>query len=162
MNAQMAPMTHPGVSGGAGALQRNGLPLPSSTDDEAISGLNTKVYEYLVKHQLWDSARAFLREAAGIQTDPNPVKLSPGRRRDADGMIVSNGVDGTEMIKDAGPARPNDLPAPDNKEQKESLLLTWWGLFSDIVRARQRGNEGGGLAAAYIQVQVNYLIHQPG
>jgi hypothetical protein len=149
-NANMASMNAMGGPVGGGmAMMNNGLPgggqraAPVTDNHQQRSRLNTYIYEYFLRNEMWDCARAIISSDQPI----NVIKSSPGRRRDANGNMVDNGVspegvDG-DSKDDVDSKRPDDLPAPNlPKECSESCFLyDWWCLFWDMFNAqRGKGN----------------------
>jgi len=141
--AGMSAMGGP-VGGGGMAMMNNGIPgnpRPASVNDnQQRSQLNTYIYEYFLRNEMYDCARAIINSDQPI----NVHKNSPGRRRDMNGNLVDNGVspevtDG-DSKDDIDSKRPDDLPAPNlPKECPESCFLyEWWCLFWDMFNA-QRG-----------------------
>lgn len=116
--------------------------------------LNTYIYDYFIKNELYDCARALLNSEVALEV----TKIDPsGRRRDADGKLV-NGVDGDSMDadKEEGEAkkRPDDLPMPTIPagQPQNSFLHDWWCLFWDIcVAQRKKPKQGeGNYAMQYV------------
>ncbi|KAH8808081.1 SOM1 protein [Xylogone sp. PMI_703] len=124
-------------NGQAGAAVRQQMP----TNDQR-SLLNTYIYEYFLRNEMYDCARSLL------QTDQtmNVPKDSPGRRRDENGNPVGNGTGGEDGDNkdDIDMKRPDDLPAPNlPKECPESCFLyEWWCLFWDMFNAQRGKGEG--------------------
>lgn len=118
-----------------------GAPRPTLVDNQQQrSQLNTYIYEYFLRNEMYECARAIIQSEQPI----NVLKNSPGRRRDVNGNPLDNGVspeglDG-ESKDDIDLNRPDDLPAPNlPKECPESCFLyEWWCLFWDMFNA-QRG-----------------------
>ena len=111
------------------------------------SSLNTYIYDYFLKHHMYDSAQALLREGDVVTTGSR--RTSPQRRpqkHDADGNVMTNGIDdsienadgsGTRKVED-GEDTKHDFPAPDVPQDcpQWCFLLDWWCLFWDIFGAR--------------------------
>jgi len=127
-----------GPVGGGMPMMNNGAPgglrpqMP--VNDSQRSQLNTYIYDYFLRHGMYDCARSL------YQSDPTMklIKESPGRRRDDNG----NGEDGEDGDSKDGldSKRPDDLPRSDvPRECPESCFLyEWWCLFWDMFNA-QRG-----------------------
>ncbi|KAI7304615.1 hypothetical protein KC315_g15093, partial [Hortaea werneckii] len=104
--AQMAGMGGP-VGGGPqnqpGAMNAGTPGGVGSASIDAVKRLNTAIYDYLLRNQLYDCARSF-HKAMDIETDS--IKKSPGSNKQA------NGVSGDEMEVDNEGIRnrPDDLP----------------------------------------------------
>ena len=116
------PMMNTGVNGAT--------PRPGNEDDELDyeGRLNTYIYDYFVKNQRNDCARAMLNCDMPISTAP--------RRRDGD----MNGSMHTDSKDDLESKIPDDLPlaAVPTDPQGASFLLEWFGLFWDVFSAHQR------------------------
>lgn len=144
-----------GPVSGAMPMANNGQPgaavrQPMPTNDQR-SLLNTYIYEYFLKHEMYDCARSLL---AADQT-MNISKESPGRRRDENGNPVGNGAGGEEADNkdDVDIKRPDDLPSPNlPKECPESCFLyEWWCLFWDMFNAQRGKGDRGNV--------INYVAH---
>ncbi|KZF24265.1 hypothetical protein L228DRAFT_266612 [Xylona heveae TC161] len=142
-----------------------GVPRPSNASAVGINAqhvntpeisrmqLNTYIYDYFLKNELYDCARALLQSDANLNTTP-PTKTSPGRRRQ-DGNV--NGVDENAMDTDSKDdvKRPDDLPTPNVPPlcPGNSFLFDWWCLFWDIFHSQRRKPKpsGGGPVEQYMQ-----------
>ena len=142
-NIGMTAMNAAGGSVSGMPMMNNGMPNGPRTHhpEETTRGtLNTYIYDYFLKNELWDCARALYQSEVAI----NLIKVSPGLRRDADGNPVNNGVDDSSMDADvkeeSDPKRPEDLPIPriPGDLPQNSLLQDWWCLFWDIFSAQRR------------------------
>ncbi|KAF3939882.1 hypothetical protein ABW19_dt0209071 [Dactylella cylindrospora] len=124
--------------------------------------LNTYIYDYFIRHNMFESARAILEEAE-VSTEPgsSAKRGSPSRRaqkHDPDGNLI-NGIDDsmdTDRKEDGeGSERGADLPLPKVPQDSSggSFLYDWWSLFWDIFGART-GKSVSGPAMTYVsQVQ---------
>lgn len=137
-----------GPVGGGMPMMNNGGPAgvrqqqPLAVNENQRSQLNTYIYEYFLKQEMHDCARALLKSGEPV----NVIKDSPGRRRDDNGSSMGNGAgdDSAEDSKDdIDSKRPNDLPLPNlPKECPESCFLyEWWCLFWDMFNARRGKSE---------------------
>ena len=137
---QMAGMGGP-VGGGPVGGQRNvGTPGSNNLDmspERILKKLNTAIYDYLLRNQLYDIAKSFIKQM-DVETKQD-VKQSPNQR----GSQQPNGIDdGLEDPKDAGLLKkPDDLPLPANMSDGP-FLQDWWSQFWDIYHC-YRGNAGG-------------------
>lgn len=127
------------MGGGGMPMMNNGLPRQRAmpiNDNQQRSQLNTYIYEYFLRNEMWDCARTIIKSGQPI----NVMKSSPSGR-DMNGNLLENGDDGQEDSKDdLNPNKPSDLPAPNlPKDCPESCFLyEWWCLFWDMFNA-QRG-----------------------
>lgn len=127
------PMMNNGLPPGVNAGPR---PVPLN-DNQNRSQLNTYIYEYFLRNEMYDCARAIINSEQPI----NVMKNSPGRRRDGnplDNGVSPDGMDGD--LKDEDTKRPADLPLPNIPEEcpESCFLYEWWCLFWDMFNA-QRG-----------------------
>lgn len=114
---------------GAQQMQNVGTPgsmaVGSAMDNKRK--LNTYIYDYFLKNDMFDLARALCNEVE-IETTEKP---SP-TRKDING--ASDGMD-TDSKGDI-PKKPADLPRPNvPSEVDSSFLLDWWSQFWDCWSA---------------------------
>lgn len=158
--AGMGPMGGP-VGGGI-PMMNNGLPggvprgaMPPVNDNQQKSQLNTYIYEYFLRNEMWDAARAIINSDQPI----NVVKASPGSRRDGNGNMLDNGVspDG-DSKDDMDSKRPDDLPLPNlPRESPDSCFLyEWWCLFWDMFNAQRGKGDVRGIQLYVAHTQVRY------
>lgn len=143
------PMMNNGAGGG---VRPQGV-----GNSETRAQLNTYIYEYFLRNQMYDCAKALLASGAPLNT----VKDSPGRRRDDNGN-TGNGDDGEGDSKDDFDLkRPADLPDPNlPKECPESCFLyEWWCLFWDMFNAQRGKAEGRNVLQYYTHTQVSLLMN---
>ncbi|KAK6522525.1 hypothetical protein TWF281_001968 [Arthrobotrys megalospora] len=151
-----------GMPGMAQAQQNPNMSNGSGSKGLERSLLNTYIYDYFIRHDMFDSARAILQEAE-VSTEPGTSvrRGSPSRRsqkHDPDGNLI-NGIDDSmdsDRKDDEGSERGADLPLPKVPQDSSggSFLYDWWSLFWDIFGART-GKAVSGPAMTYVgQVQV--------
>ncbi|KAI9682177.1 MAG: hypothetical protein M1817_000231 [Caeruleum heppii] len=155
--ANMAGMNAAGGPVGGMPMMSNGpTGTPQTGNQHNVSKiiLNTHIYDYFLKHELYDCARALLQSDAALEVP----KTSPGRRRDADGNALHNGVDenmDTDNKDDLDSKIPDDLPVPNmtSQDPQNSFLHDWWCIFWDIYNAqRKKSKPGEGVTAMqYVQ-----------
>lgn len=129
------------MNSGAGV---GGPVAPGKAPSDNRTLLNTYIYEYFLRHHMYDCARALLNS-----DQPVNVKDGSNRRRDENG---ADG-DGEDSKEDMDSKRPDDLPAPNvpTPLPESCFLYEWFSLFWDMFNA-QRGKATG--------VQVNtYVAH---
>lgn len=140
-----------GAVGGGLPIMNNGLPgggqraMPNDNQQRML--LNTYIYEYFLRNEMWECAKA-------IMSSEQPINLK-SRRRDANGNMVDNGVspegvDG-DSKDDMDPKRPVDLPAPILPKETPGFLYEWWCLFWDMFNAQRGKNDNRSV--------VQYLTH---
>lgn len=162
-NINMAGMNAMGgpVGGGGMPMMNNGVPgsiRPVPVNDQQRSQLNTYIYEYFLRTEMYDCARAMINSDQPI----NVHKNSPGRRRDVNGNLVDSGVspEGTDgdSKDDIDSKRPDDLPAPNlPKECPESCFLyEWWCLFWDMFNAQRGKGDSRNVMQYVTHTQVCY------
>ncbi|KAI4188478.1 MAG: hypothetical protein LQ348_003920 [Seirophora lacunosa] len=124
VNGVGAPM--PMMNNGAnGATPRPG----NEEEPDYNQRLNTYIYDYFVKTQRFDCAKAMLNDGMPLTVD---------KRRDNDMNGASNmHVDSKDDLESK---MPNDLPpaALPTDPHGTSFLLEWFGLFWDVFFANQR------------------------
>ena len=130
------------------------LPMQRGTEKTL---LNTYIYEYFLKNEMFECAKSLLSEAevSTIQGS-NSRRQSPSRRQkhDADGNLL-NGIDenmDTDRKEDGeGGDRRDDLPLPKVPAECPggSFLFDWWSLFWDIFGART-SKQGSMAAMTYL------------
>jgi len=152
MNGQPGSGPMQMMAGPNGAMQRGGgVPGQGQGDDMAAhnnhdyqSRLNTAIYDYFLKNQEWDMARAMSKS----QLKPH-YKQQQGPRR-VNGMDAGNEMD-QDGKEDSGDAkRPSDLPLAggmDALAHESSFLLDWWSMFWDIFENRNPNKPAKNAAA---------------
>lgn len=106
---------------------------------DAVKRLNTAIYDYLLRNQLYDTARSFVSKM-DIETD---LKKSPSTSSNS--RQQPNGVaGGDEMDIDVNEGirnRPEDLPAP-LQLGDGPFLHDWWCQFWEIFQGyRGKGSK---------------------
>ncbi|KAI9764148.1 MAG: hypothetical protein M1835_007639 [Candelina submexicana] len=147
----------PMMNNGVGGVPRGG----QGSAHEGKQKLNTHIYDYFIKNELYDCARAMIQSDCPIST-LSSTKTSPGRRRDGEvNGIDENGMD-TDSKDEVLSKRPDDLPVPDTPQDipEGSFLYDWWCLFWDVFSAQRtkKPKHGeavpsgqGGSAMQYVQ-----------
>ncbi|CAG8957947.1 hypothetical protein HYFRA_00000289 [Hymenoscyphus fraxineus] len=140
----MNPMSGGPVGGGMPTMMNNGAAgrAPMPVNDNQRSQLNTYIYEYFLRNEMYDCARSLLRSDQPM----NVLKTNEGKMNGDDG---ANG----DSKDDIDSKQPEDLPPPNlPKECPESCFLyEWWCLFWDMFNA-QRGKADG-------RAVMNYVAH---
>lgn len=169
MNAMGGPVgaPMPMMNNGAVAPQA-GIPGPRQAQmptDSQRTLLNTYIYEYFIRNNMYDCARSLLNSDQQV----NVLKDGPNRRRDENGNLLGNGLGDdamdTDSKDDMDSKLPNDLPAPKLPlpASETSFLYEWFCLFWDIFHA-QRAKGGNGPVAQYVshtQVSKTPLVSGP-
>ena len=136
MNAMGGPV------GGMPMMNNTVGPGPSRTNgnsqDSSRMSLNTYIYDYFIKNELYGCAEAFLKSNVPISHTP-PTKLSPGRRRDGDVNGVDESAMDTDSKDDLHAKGADKLPIPNVPSDcpDNSFLFDWWCLFWDIWGAQR-------------------------
>jgi hypothetical protein len=123
--------------------------------------LNTYIYEYFIRNNMFDCARQLLQsdQQVNVQKDGN-------RRRDENGNPINGLGDDpmdTDSKDDVDAKLPEDLPAPKlpMPASETSFLYEWFSLFWDIFHA-QRAKGGTGPVNQYVShTQVSRASHLP-
>ncbi|MCJ1405479.1 hypothetical protein MMC11_008707 [Xylographa trunciseda] len=131
-----------GATGGMPMLSNgtNGVASRTGSDQDREvdykSRLNTSIYDYFLKQESYDCARALLKSGLTVRTTNKP---SPGRRQ--------NGVDEDSIDADSkddiDSQRPQDLPLPEHMDgtDSNSFLLDWFSLFWDVFFAARKDSK---------------------
>lgn len=142
-----------GMNGGNGVMagvpmMNNGMngvtPRPGGEqDDDYDSRLHAYIYDYFVKNQQWECARALCNSG---------VPFTPPLRQNND----LNGADDNAMQTDAkddpDSKRPDDLPPPSvQSDGQGAFLLEWFGLFWDVFHAQRKHLKASQHASQYVQ-----------
>lgn len=147
----MGPMAGGPVGGAPIPMMNNGAmpPQPAqrqAQDTENRSRLNTYIYEYFLRNNMHDCARALLDSQQPIQTKEGESVNSLG-----DDRMDTDSKDNVDS------KRSESFPAP-NVPQSESdscFLYDWFCLFWDLFNAQRSGKAAGtqiGQYAAHTQV----------
>lgn len=140
-------------AGGGMPMMNNGAngatPRPGNEEEEPDyeARLNTYIYDYFVKTQRFECAKAMLN---AMLNDGMPLRTLQKRpNSDVNGagnMHVDNKDDLESKI-------PDDLPlaAVPIDPQGASFLLEWFGLFWDVSNAQRRSPHASQQAMQYVQ-----------
>lgn len=144
MNGVGGPMgAMPLMNNGAnGATPRHG---GETEDPEYEAKLNAFIYEYFVRKEHFDCARALIN--SGMQMAP------PLRGRDNDMNGTDENAMQTESKDEMDSKRPEDLPPPSvvSDAQGSAFLLEWFSLFWDVYFAHRRKPNASAQAMQYVQ-----------
>ena len=146
--AAMGPaVATPLMMNNGGALPQ-GTPRPMQPNDNNRTQLNTFIYEYFVRHGMFDCARAIL--ACDMPPKVQLLKDGSGGRRDENGNLVAGnaGDDAmdTDSKDDVDPKRPEDIPPP----MDNCFLYEWFCIFWDMANA-QKGKGSNSQINQYVQ-----------
>ena len=120
----------------------------SMTFEVTIKKLNTAVYDYLLRNELYDVAKAFHTKMP-IETKAD-VKQSPNQR----GGQQANGVDDSMDVDNKDHAlmnRPDGLPLPGSFEGP--FLQDWWCQFWEMWNGHRRVKNAAPNTQNYINAQ---------
>ena len=131
------------VTNGTGSRTGN----DQDRDADCEAKMNTYIYDYFLKHEQFDCARALFRSDLKV----NYSTKSPNRNRDVNG-IDENSMD-TDSKDNLDSKRPEDLPSPEigGLNQSTSFLLDWFSLFWDMFLAQRKDSKASGQAMQYVQ-----------
>ena len=145
-----------GMNGANGVMSgmpliNNGMngatPRTANEQDESEyeARLHAYIYDYFIKHENWDCARALINSG---------VQMQPALRREGDVNGTDDNAMQTEAREDMDSKRPDDLPPasvqPDG--QCASFLLEWFSLFWDVYFAqRNKTSKTSQQATQYVQ-----------
>lgn len=164
MNPMGGPVGAPMTMMNNGGMAPQAPPRQFSQETQSRTLLNTYIYEYFIRHGMYDCARAV------YQVDPNinVKKDSPGKLRDENGNLVGNGLNDDSMDTDTKDGidqkRPDDLPAPNvpTPVRDSCFLYEWFCLFWDMFNSQKGGKGSSGPVTQYVQhTQVCWIfLHQ--
>lgn len=117
----------------------NGGAVNANDSAETMKRLNTYIYDYFLRNQYYDIARAM--HQSGTMELYTQMKQSPNQRQNQ-----PNGID--DMDTD----RPKDLPEPTLQNTEGPFLQDWWFQFWDIYNSR-RNNPGKQATFGYLTAQ---------
>lgn len=131
------------VTNGTGSRTGN----DQDRDADCEAKMNTYIYDYFLKHEQFDCARAIVRSDLKV----NYSTKNPNRNRDVNG-IDENSMD-TDSKDNLESKRPDDLPSPEigGLNQSTSFLLDWFSLFWDVFFAQRKDSKASGQAMQYVQ-----------
>ena len=130
------PMMNNGMNGAT--------PRPGNEQDDTDyeARLNAYIYDYFVRHENWECARALYQSGA---------PTSPPLKRDGDVNGVDDNAMQTDSKDDLDSKRPEDLPPPTVASDGASFLLEWFGLFWDVYFAQRKSAKASQQATQYVQ-----------
>ncbi|KLU83704.1 hypothetical protein MAPG_02755 [Magnaporthiopsis poae ATCC 64411] len=144
----MGPMGGP--VGAPMPIMNNGNAPPLGPQKNSRTLLNTYIYEYFLRFEMYDCARAVLN------SDPQlNVKKDKREIRDENGNITTNGLGDdpmdTDSKDDIDGKRPEDLPAPSlpTSQTDSCFLHEWFCIFWDILNA-QKGHSTSAQVKQYV------------
>ena len=144
------------MGGPVGGPQMNaGTPVNSgdpSSQAGAIKKLNTAIYDYLMRNELFDLARGF-QSKMEIERRPEG-KQSPNQRgQQANGVDDGMDIDSKDMII---PNKPNDMPVG---AIEADFLKDWWCMFWELWSGHRRKGVPAN-TQAYINAQRTASMQQ--
>lgn len=164
-NVNMPNMAAMGVPGAGPMPMMNNIPgaPPNNAariplDNQQRTVLNTYIYEYFIRFDMFDCARALVNGNHAV----NLIKDSSIRRRDENGNM-GNGTDDpmdTDNKEDMDGKLPDDLPLPNVPKLSDgtSFLHGWFCLFWDMYLA-QRQKPTNGIVNQYVShTQVCFFL----
>ena len=154
-----------GVNGANANATGGGLPraatvavaaaLEPERDQDMKVKLNTYIYDYLLRNEQWDVARALHKSSmpTNVQTGGKAGGPAAGGARRPNGMDADAMDEGKD---DVDAKRPADLPLPNNLGPgtvDNSFLFDWFSIFWDIFLAPrvQRSKAGNPAASQFIE-----------
>lgn len=131
-------------------MMNNGNAPPLGPQKNSRTLLNTYIYEYFLRFEMYDCARAVLN------SDPQlNVKKDKREIRDENGNVTTNGLGDdpmdTDSKDDIDGKRPEDLPAPSlpTSQTDSCFLHEWFCIFWDILNA-QKGHSTSAQVKQYV------------
>lgn len=151
-----------GPVGGTAAMMMNNTTsmagqMPQTNRDETIKRFNTYIYDYFIKFDQIDCAKALVAHQLPMYVDA-PVKTSPGRRRDGE----VNGVDPDSMDTDSKDdyKYPEEMPRPNVPRHcpQSAFIFEWWSLFMEMFAASRKKDNNTPVGAYINQSQVSTSV----
>ncbi|SPQ26387.1 02e01e7b-0d29-4d77-9ef7-e80e921d13d0 [Thermothielavioides terrestris] len=141
--------------------QQQQPPPPNQIQVNDRTLLNTYIYDYFIRNNMFDCARAVY----GADPHIKVIKDSPGKHRDENGNVLGNGVgDATDADnKDAlDQKRPDDLPAPNlpTPVPDSCFLYDWFCLFWDMFNSQKGKGSSGQAQSRLRQEQQRDMLRQ--
>ena len=138
-------------NGSNGGMSRADVDPEGAQAYEIKVKLNTYIYDYFLKNELYECARAIMQSQVPLSLET--TKSNPGRRRDGDINGVDDNAMDTDSKDDLDSKRPDDLPLPKmlSDVPANSFLLDWFQLFWDIFLAQRKGKNATPQAVQYVQ-----------
>lgn len=155
----MAPMAGGPVGGTPMPMMNNGIvppqqgpqQVPAIETNRAL--LNTYIYEYFLRNDMFDCARSILNSN-------QPINVSKDGKSGNPNGLGDDPMD-TDSKDDVHSKRPEDLPAPNVPVPTlpdSCFLQEWFALFWDMFNA-QRGKSNSNVVQQYVtHTQVNGLF----
>ncbi|KAF2100860.1 hypothetical protein NA57DRAFT_74459 [Rhizodiscina lignyota] len=152
MNQQMnmAGMAGAGGPVGGGAQAANAMARGAINQNRVrLDMLNTYIYDYFIRQEQWDVARAMHKAAK--TSDNMPLSFADGKPspsgRDVNGVGDAMDTDSKDFKK------PADLPDSKFGPNDGCFLMDWWSQFWDLYDGQRQ--KGGQVMNQYIQTNQN-------
>lgn len=124
------------ANGANGATPRPGQDL----EDEYEGKLITYIYDYFIRKEHFDCARALVKS-----------QLLPKRQENDMNGVDDNAMQ-TDIKEDVDSKRPDDLPPSQvSTDAQGSFLLEWFALFWDVFSAQRKRTGGNQQTMQYVQ-----------
>ena len=130
-------------------LMNNGMngttPRQGSEDESEFEPrLNAYIYDYFIRNENWECARALMNSNASFH---------PPLRRDGDANGVDDNTMQTDSKDDLDSKRPDGLPPTSiqSEVQGPSFLLEWFALFWEVYLAQRKLPKATQQASQYVQ-----------
>lgn len=145
-----------------------GGPPAMSNDFNGVNGaqpfvdpktqLNTYIYDYFLKNNQVELARALQQSDLVVLTNPLQAKPSPGRRgmNGSDEIMDADSKEDLQKRIDGLPTAKVPLNCP-----SDAFLYDWWCLFWDIWHAQRSKPGKPGTAQSQYLAQTQVCTHSP-
>lgn len=152
MNMGMGGVGTPvGMDGAAGGPSAGSSGPPNQRERHM---LNTYIYDYFLKHDMLDCAKALLKTSDVAIDRPQDRTKHEGNMNGVNDPMDTGDDSRNDNFEDAKNVRdlpPAQVPTKAGQTAGGGFLLEWWYCFMDIYFARTRTGGGGSQAAqAYI------------
>lgn len=117
--------------------------------DKQRAVLNTYIYEYFIRYNMYDCARSLLSSDGQVNVLKDGSKPNPGINGAGDGPMD------TDSKEDLDSKLPDDLPPPKLPMTSDtSFLYEWFCLFWDIYNAQREGSGNANVNSYVAHTQV--------
>ncbi|KAI7925717.1 hypothetical protein M0657_002303 [Pyricularia oryzae] len=141
----MGNMNAMGGIGGPGVPPGPQQPPQQGTDNRHAVYLNTYIYDYLLRNEMYDAARGVLKSGQPINVE-----------QDRENGLGGDSMD-TDSKDDVNSKKPEDLPAPilGSATPDISFLYEWFSMFWDLLNA-SKGKYAPAQVSQYITHTQNH------
>jgi hypothetical protein len=144
MNAMGGPVGAPMPMMNNGAMPpQNGPRQAGQVSSDTRAQLNTYIYEYFLRSDMHECARALLNSQS-------PIRVKSEDGHDENGNVIGNSLGDDSMDTDSKD-KIHGLPLPNipSAYPESCFLVEWFSLFWDMLHA-QKNKSGNGVVNQYV------------